>query len=233
MTSLKTLVPAYAYPADGETQWASLRTLGDDSGLVVVNPHNGAGDAVDLKYQSVVDNLRQNKVQLLGYVNLDFGLRGMTSILTDIAKYREWYAITGIFFDQFPSVYRTRVASVLSLARRCGVNYVVANCGVVLREKYDEQIEVVCEFEGTYDAYVARAKELNHFGASHEIAHLVFNVAPQLQAHVRALATRSGATILAMSPDGETNPWGTFVLTNGSEDDVETSPCPSQSSLQT
>ena len=100
-------VPAYEYP--GGDLWRELAVLPSGS-LVVVDPADGPGDAIDPTYVAAISGVRRPGIGMFGYVTTDYGNRSADEMIREVASYERWYQPTGIFFDQTPPASRSRKA---------------------------------------------------------------------------------------------------------------------------
>jgi hypothetical protein len=70
--------------------------------VAIVNAASGSGDARNSGYASAIDSLKAVGIVVLGYVSTREGERPIKSLETDIAEWRSWYGVDGIYFDQMP-----------------------------------------------------------------------------------------------------------------------------------
>jgi hypothetical protein len=187
--SMTTLLPLYVYPGDDPEAWAEVARNGSDL-LVVVNVHNGPGHGYDSAYGYATAALAERGVAMLGYVDLGYGDRPLTSVRADVAAWR-WYPVDGIFFDQVPAD-RSRLGWVAQVTT--GVDgRIVLNPGTRPDPAYAELADLVCTFEGPWLRYRATPAEPDWDNA----AHLVYEVPPQeLAAATRRLHRRVRAGLV-------------------------------------
>ena len=106
--------------AGASTRRARLRVPGGRSvagacgvppgSLVVVDPADGPGDAIDPTYVAAISGVRRPGIGMFGYVTTDYGNRSVDWTIRKVASYERWYQPTGIFFDQTPPASRSRKA---------------------------------------------------------------------------------------------------------------------------
>ena len=167
------LLPLYAHPAEDPRAWrpAPLRNAG---ATVIVNVHDGPGEALDPAYQEVTADLQTAGVAMLGYVDLDYGRRPFEQVTADVAAWRR-YPVGGIFFDQAPSA--VSGLSAVSRAVSCVRDgHVVLNPGTRPHPAYSPLAERICTFEGPWQAYLDDGREPDWPHA----LHLVYGVPPRL-----------------------------------------------------
>ena len=122
----KVIVPAYFFPYDNTTPgqhqvgpyWSRLVNAAatyKNRLVVIANPNNGPGSGQGWekqKYSEAINKVRQRGGIVLGYVHLCYGLnhnsaacngRTLADIKSDIEKWKNWYNVDGIFFDEAPT----------------------------------------------------------------------------------------------------------------------------------
>jgi hypothetical protein len=95
------LVPAYIWPTD-DTAWETA-LAGPPGWVVVTGEESGPGPA---RSQLLADRIawcRRKGWTPIGYVHLTFGNRPIGDVAGDIAAWRRWYSVDGIFFDEMPT----------------------------------------------------------------------------------------------------------------------------------
>ncbi|HVB95849.1 MAG TPA: spherulation-specific family 4 protein [Nitrososphaerales archaeon] len=70
--------------------------------VAIVNAASGSGDARNSAYATAIDSLKAVGIVVLGYVSTREGERPIKSLETDIADWRSWYGVDGVYFDQMP-----------------------------------------------------------------------------------------------------------------------------------
>ncbi len=98
---------------------------------VIINPGDGPGVKLSSTYATWVVNLRAAGINVLGYVYTSFGARSASSIKTDIATYKSWYGINGIFVDEMSNKvgYESYYTALTAYAHSEGFPLVVGNPG--------------------------------------------------------------------------------------------------------
>lgn len=106
------LVPAYFDPYSDPTDWNTLvQTAGRVPLLVILNVNSGPGSAQDPTYVSLVNQLRAKGALVYGYVHTSGGTRALGTVEAEVAQYHAWYALDGVFVDEYAS---TATSSTLS-----------------------------------------------------------------------------------------------------------------------
>ena len=169
------LVPAYVHPEADPASWAALCAAAARLRAVVVNPASGAGTAPDPAYATARAGLSGTRV--LGYVDTDYGRRPHAAIVAEIARYRAWYAVDGVFLDQTPTDPETlpHYARLAIAARSLGAPFVALNPGVPPHPSYLDLADLVVTFEGPWTSYGDRAADAG--------CHLVYAAPPDARVH--------------------------------------------------
>ena len=93
------VVPAYFYPG---SLWTSMNWAAGRVPLVaIMNPNSGPGAAQNPDYVAAVNALRASGGKVIGYVSTAYTARGTNVVMADIDRYFSWYAVDGIFLDEF------------------------------------------------------------------------------------------------------------------------------------
>ena len=197
------LVPAYLHPEE-------LLHLVDRATvprLLVVNPASGPGAEADPGYRRAIAAAQEAGARVLGYVPTTWGARPAAEVEAEIDRYRAWYAVDGVFFDEAASD-EARLAHYHALAhhaRAAGADIVVLNPGVVPALGYFDIADVVVTFEGPLGAY--RDHQPPAGIAPERSAHLVYGASRE-QA-LGALAAAPSARYVYLTSGTLPHPWGT------------------------
>jgi hypothetical protein len=96
------LIPAYFYP--GGSEWEQMCNALDSNGVaavVVMDPADGPGNAVDPNYRSALDYCHSKQQTVIGYVYTEYRTRSLSAVKADIERFFRLYPeIDGIFIDQ-------------------------------------------------------------------------------------------------------------------------------------
>lgn len=122
--------------------------------FVIFNPDNGPGRVATNGYRAVVRRDRRAGEKVLGYVPTGQGHRARAAVLEDVRRYRQFYGVNDVFFDEAPTRprferrYRRFVAAVHA---RNG--FAVLNPGTMPARGYFEFADAVVTFESGATAY--------------------------------------------------------------------------------
>jgi hypothetical protein len=154
-TAPRLVVPAYAHPADAPDLWRRLVAGAAALRLVVVNPHDGPGAAVDPAYPPVVAALQAAGIRCAGYVDTAYGERSPAEVADQITTYVERHALHAVFLDQVSSGLDQleHYAQVVRLARAAGARFVALNPGTQPHPGYLTLANLTVTFEGPWSEY--------------------------------------------------------------------------------
>ncbi|MDT5037848.1 MAG: hypothetical protein QOE03_3033 [Micromonosporaceae bacterium] len=162
------LLPMYVHPLEDPDAWATLPAYAG-SVTAVVNVHDGPGEGLDGTYRVVTETLRGAGVDMIGYVDLDYGARDRGDVRRDIAGWGR-YPVSGLFFDRVAAD-ASGLDGVARTVRAAGCP-VVLNPGTRPHPGYAGLAATVCTFEGPWSTYRAAATRRDWANA----AHLVYGV---------------------------------------------------------
>jgi hypothetical protein len=210
-TDIKIAVPAYFHPVTRAADWARLAALGPALGFAVMNPNSGPGDAPDPAYHPVIRAVTGAGGRVIGYVDTDYGRRPANLVLSELAAYRAWYGLAGVFLDQVRSD-EDRLGYYCGLAaeaRRMGLEFVVLNPGVIPAPGFAEVADVLVTFEGTWSAYADYPAADAIRGYPRErFCHLIHGAGPDALALTRAGAQAKHVGMIYATELTGSNPWG-------------------------
>lgn len=204
-------IPAYFHPALAAAQWSRMVQYCGSLRTVILNVDSGPGAVVDQSLLAVARRTAE-VTTVLGYVDTGYGSRCIAEVLAEIARYRAWYPVSGVFLDQVTTSartlpwYRRLTATIRDLA----AGEIVLNPGTVpLDPGYAEIADAVVTFEGPYPAYRRLrvppwAREL----PPERFWHLVYATpADQLGPALETARSQHAATVYVTDGTGP-NPWG-------------------------
>ena len=207
---IRAAVPAYFHPATRPQDWARLAALGPALGFAVMNPDSGAGPDPDPAYLPVIRAVESAGGRVIGYVDTDYGRRPSGPVLREVAAYRAWYGLGGVFFDQVASgaQHLAHYRRLAAEARRLGAEFVVMNPGVLPAPEFAEVADVLVTFEGTWSAYRDyRPGESIRGHAPERFCHLIHSAGPAAFAAARAGAAANHVGLLYATELTGANPW--------------------------
>jgi hypothetical protein len=208
---LDVLVPAYAHPLADPAAWQRLVTLAPSLRAVIVNVHNGPGEAEDAAYPDVLKALQEAGVRTVGYVDTDYGRRPIGEVVADVETWLARYDVRGVFLDQVASGLDLldQYADITVAARARGADYVVLNPGAVPHPGYLDLANVTITFEGPWRDYrkLTEPEWVRRLPPA-RFAHLVHEV-PDAEALGAAFgrARRHHVRTFYATTGGGTNPW--------------------------
>lgn len=205
------LVPAYVHPVWIAT-WDRLLATTRPGSLVTINPASGPGSSADPAYADIVRRARAAGLTLLGYVPTGYGKRSSVRVRADVDRYRRWYGVTGIFFDEAAT--RTNVLGyyrTLHRRVRSAGGLVVMNHGTPPARGYMEVSDVAVTFEGSaVDLAAATTPTWAVAYPPGRFGHLVYAAAPEQLGGILDTARSRGVGRIFVTDDVLANPWDTL-----------------------
>ena len=147
------VVPAYFTPQP-TSRWARIDRARHAVRWVILNPDNGPGRAPAAGYEAVVRRDRRAGIAVLGYVPTGQGRRARASVLGKVDRYRHFYGVNDVFFDEAPTGrrfeerYRAFVAAV-----HAHHGFAVLNPGTTPARGYFDFADAIVTFESGATAY--------------------------------------------------------------------------------
>src|SRR5487761_1491217 len=72
--------------------------------IAVINPSNGPGSYQDPNILQGVSALQAAGITVVGYIYTQYASRSLSSIESDVNAYKNFYGLSGVFFDQMSNV---------------------------------------------------------------------------------------------------------------------------------
>src|SRR5438309_3606983 len=126
------IIPLYSYPG---TMWDTVITAKQEHPsvpiAVVINPDNGPGNFKDTYYVTGIQKLQSAGIVVLGYVYTASSTIPFNTVTTYIDNYKNWYNVSGIFFDQMSYVAgnETYYQNLTNYAKSHGFTFTMGNPG--------------------------------------------------------------------------------------------------------
>ena len=147
------LIPLYIYPGSAWTTVIQQKTAHPSVPVtVIINPDSGPGSSFSSTYGTWITQLRDAGITVLGYVYTSYGARSTSSVEADIATYKQWYSVNGIFLDEMTNQpgHESYYSALTSYAHSEGLPLVVGNPGASLPAGYVGTVDVLLIFENGY-----------------------------------------------------------------------------------
>lgn len=208
-------LPAYVdfSSAASGTDSSLLFTAGSSLGFAVLNPASGPGTLPDSRYLAAIDRLTRRSKSVVGYVDTDYGRRPVNEVLADVGRWKSWYGVSSIFFDQAPTTTRefSRYERYVDAVHH-NRGRALLNPGTYPDRSYLRLADVTVTFEGSYDAY--RTQRRPSWAEKIDPAktwHLIYGTPEPDLASALRLARARGAGFVYVTDDALPDPWN--VLT--------------------
>lgn len=145
------IVPLYTDPPS--TYWDKLidvKTLHPQVPMIVIiNPDNGPGNFINENYTAVIQKMKSTGIIVLGYIFTDLGKRDHTAVVKDVDKYKTWYNVNGILFDQMATAAGKEgyYKNLSDYAKSQGLSFTVGNPGTAIPESYVGIVDNMITYE--------------------------------------------------------------------------------------
>jgi hypothetical protein len=118
--------------------------------ISVINPDNGPGKRPNPLYVQHLQDLKEAKVLVLGYVSTYWAAVPIETAKEDIRKYKEFYNLDGIFIDEMSNLkeFVPYYRELVSYAKSLGLNYTIGNTGTDAAPEYVGVVDNIVISEG-------------------------------------------------------------------------------------
>ncbi|MEO5874890.1 MAG: spherulation-specific family 4 protein [Streptosporangiaceae bacterium] len=202
------VVPAYFSPEFYPGAWDQLA----DPRLyaVVLNIASGPGLVPDPLFAGAVRRIEDLGGTVTGYVDVGYGSRPAEVIDLEARRYRQWYGVADVFFDQVPAgpAGLPYMQQVTELVRGRGAEFVVFNHGTYPDAAYDTLADLLVTFEGPLSAYTAaQPPAWTLQGPGKRFCALVYGVSAGDLDSVLALAGQRNTGVVFVTDRSGVNPY--------------------------
>lgn len=202
------IIPLYVDPGK---EWRSIVQAKNSHPevpiLVVINPHNGPGPSQEIEYAKGISFLQSADISVLGYVHTNFAARSSADVMAEIDRYKEWYSVNGIFFDQMSNIVGNEgYYNILDdYSKSQGLGLTVGNAGIDIPVGYFDAVDIVMLHDnfGLPDSMTVERWATNYDRSN--ISIVSYGVYPPNQAFVRDASEHIG--YIYMTDDVLPNPW--------------------------
>ncbi|MFD6418274.1 spherulation-specific family 4 protein [Streptomyces sp. NPDC060194] len=212
--------PGYAHPLLAPAEWAELGRPATPLDWAVLNVADGPGVRPDPQCLAAAARLRDAGRRVLGHLDLVYGSRPLGELITEAARYLEWYRVDGFYLDRAPigreSLPGVRTATTALGTLRERTRLVLAH-GTQPHADYAELADQLVTFDGPWAQY--RWSQVAEWTADHppeRFCHLVHGVPrPHLDEALRVARWQGAGTVFLTdhadrSAHGLVNPYGTL-----------------------
>lgn len=172
--------------------------------IAIVNAANGSGSAKDDGYAAAIQKVRDARILVLGYVWTDQGQRQIGDVERDIANYRSWYAVDGIYFDQMSqqSGNESYYASATQYTKSLGMIMTVGNPGTYIALSYVGTVDVLVVYEQPHLPSLSYLASWAKNGVGREnFAFIAFDVPDFNQTYAKIAAASVGFMFITDAKD--------------------------------
>ena len=177
--------------------------------IIIVNPNDGPGRNINESYVEIIKRLQSAGIIVLGYVATDHGQRSSSTVIDHIDKYKEWYAIDGILFDEMSNApgKESYYKKLNNYAKSKELTLTVGNPGTEVPETYVGSVDNIITFESPG---LPSLEDLDRWHLVHNKKFSVtgYNVDNLNQSYVRSAANYAGYVYI--TNDDLPNPWNSL-----------------------
>lgn len=131
--------------------------------VVAINPSSGVGVHKDSNFVSGTNKLKAAKITVIGYVYTGYGTRDHDVIKSEITKYKEWYNLDGIMFDEMSNQigYEMYYKSLTSYTKSLGMKFTKGNPGTNVPASYMDVVDNFVMYENHGYPNLSKLKDLH------------------------------------------------------------------------
>jgi hypothetical protein len=211
-SSTGTIVPLYTPPTD--PSWAAVEAAKKAHPsvpvVVVINPADGPGAAVDPAYTSGIAQLVGAGVKVVGYVHTLYAARPAADAETDMETWRSFYpGVTGIFLDEQANVagHEDYYKQLDSYAKSRGFDFTIGNPGADTAPTYVGTVDVMLIYESPGLPALSFLAGWHARFDRHNFGIIPYGVPAIDPAYVQAARAQVG--YIYVQSDNMPNPWDT------------------------
>ena len=117
--------------------------------LVAINPSSGVGSSKDNNFVNGINNLKSAGIKVIGYVYTSYGQRSPTVMQDEINKYKSWYGVDGIFFDEMSNSggLEGYYSNINSYVHSTGMTFTMGNPGTDTSSSYVGTMDNIIIYE--------------------------------------------------------------------------------------
>lgn len=216
-TAMDLLVPAYFYPGApwSTNHWADMAASPNAARVTaIMNPKSGPGEVPDAGYQSAVVELKHAGGRVLGYVATGYATRDPAEVLAEVAQYRTFYGVDGVFLDEMANspdklAYYTSLYDQIKATD--GSLQVVANPGLPTSSDFLRAADVLVTYEDAQGYATATQPDWAASQPPSRSANLIYGAGDaDTMAQYMALAARRNVGYIYVTDAAGSNPWDTL-----------------------
>jgi hypothetical protein len=144
------IVPLYGWDAGWSQVIQAKQNHPGTQIFAVVNPAAGPGSGPDSHYLSVINDMKNAGVVVLGYVTSSYGGAGLSMLENQIRSYHDWYGVNGIFIDEVSPGSLSYYQTLHDYAHGVGAQQVVLNPGAPVPASYAGAGDIIVAYENGY-----------------------------------------------------------------------------------
>src|SRR5215510_2726751 len=144
-------VPLFVYPtrAEWNTVVSTKQKYPNVAFTVCFNPSSGVGGSQSQDYVTGVNKLKAAGCKAIGYVYTSYGSRDPVACKAEIDKYKTWYNVDGIFFDEMSNTAGKEqyYKDLNTYCKMKGMTITIGNPGTSTRESFVGSLDCILIYE--------------------------------------------------------------------------------------
>lgn len=193
------LVPLYGQSGLPNGEWDQLiqakASYPEIPIVAIVNAANGSGSAKNDSYAMAIQRVQAAHILVLGYVFTSLAQRPLAEVKQDIANYKDWYGVDGVYLDQMATVAgnESYYANATKYAKSLGMVMTMGNPGTYIARSYLGTVDTLVIYERPQLPNLAYLQSWTKSGAGKSnFAFIAFDVPDFNQTYAKAAATSVG-----------------------------------------
>ncbi len=144
------MIPLYTYPGASWSAVAAIKQANPGVPVIaIINPNSGPGASADPNYVAGIRSLQAAGVTVLGYVPTGYTARSTSQVQSMVMDYKNWYPVTGIFFDEMANTAGSEgyYSALNAYAKSVGFTFTVGNPGADTMPSYVGTMDTIVIYE--------------------------------------------------------------------------------------
>ncbi|MEM4067445.1 MAG: spherulation-specific family 4 protein [Candidatus Micrarchaeaceae archaeon] len=153
------LIPLYSCDQSQFQEILNLQSeYRSDHFSIIVNPDNGSGSIPNATYSEWINKSVNAGINVLGYVDTDYGNKSLSNIMEEVCNYSKWYHLHGIFLDEVSDNLSERpfYSNIVNRSKTLAISFTVGNPGDFVPYGYLSVFNVTVIYENNgYPSFLA------------------------------------------------------------------------------
>ncbi|MEM3313810.1 MAG: spherulation-specific family 4 protein [Thermoplasmatales archaeon] len=186
--SAQILIPLYSCDPSQFQEILNLQSEHrSDLFSIIVNPNNGSGITPNATLSAWISKSMSAGINVLGYVDTDYGNKSLTNIIEEVYNYSKWYHLHGIFLYEVSDSLSEKsfYSNIVNQSKTLGINFTVGNPGDFVPYDYLSVFNITVIYENNGYPSLSSLEEYAHNVPRSELAVIAYGVPFSLSEVVR------------------------------------------------